>query len=134
MSTDKYTQISVSEEFVSVIEAACSESGVSFLSFIKLSVMSMSMASKDEKMSAVAKLNITEGHWSKSKVKKTIRLTPSFKEAVVDKLKPEFNNNASLMYRASALRMATMKYQIMKSEIMTALEESIRQDYRITIR
>jgi hypothetical protein len=134
MSNDRFTQISVSNEFVSIAESACSEVGASFLSFIKLSVVSMAMANEEERIASTVDLKIAEASWSKEKVKKTIRITPEFKEQVVDKLVPGFNGNASLLYRTSTLRMATMNKQIMKNEIMAALKESIRQNYKITIR
>jgi hypothetical protein len=134
MPTDKFTQISVSGEFVSIVESASSEVGASFLSFIKLSVLSMARADQEERIASMTKLKIAEASWSNEKIKKTIRITPAFKELVVDTLVPEFNNNASLLYRTSALRMANMNTKTMKVEIMTALEESIRQNYNITIR
>jgi hypothetical protein len=134
MSQDKFTQISVSDEFLEVVNSACEKAGTSLLNFIKLSVVSMSKASDEDAVSALAELRLAEGNWGSTRVKKTIRISAEFKELLVEKIVINFNNNASLLYRASAFRMSNMNQQAMMVEVKSALEESIRRNYRILIR
>lgn len=134
MSQDKFTQISVSDEFLAIVSSASEKTGMSLLNFIKLSVVSMSTASSEDRIYALSELMISEGNWGNTRVKKTIRISAEFKELLVDKMVVNFNNNASLLYRASAFRMSNMNQQTMMVEVKSALEESIRRNYRILIR
>lgn len=134
MSQDKFTQISVSDEFLAVVSSASEKAGMSLLNFIKLSVVSMSTARNEERVSTLTELMLAEGNWGSTRVKKTIRISAEFKELLVDKMVVNFNNNASLLYRTSAFRISNMNQQTMMVEVKSALEESIRRNYRILIR
>lgn len=131
MLANKFTQISVPSEFIQLVEGATEHTGTSLLSFIKLSVISMSTADQQERVASIANLRVAEATWGSDRIKKTLRVTPDFKAQVVDALVGEFENNASLLFRASALRMSKMNKQNMKSEINKALDLSIRHRYRI---
>ncbi|MGM3218192.1 hypothetical protein ACSQ5K_26475 [Pseudomonas sp. PhalM4] len=97
MLASKFTQISVSSDFIQLVEEATEQTGTSLLSFIKLSVISMSTADQQERVASIANLRVAEATWGNDRIKKTLRVTPDFKAQIMDTLVGEFENNASLL-------------------------------------
>ena len=131
---DRYAQISVTEDFIREIEKACAITGTSQLSFIKLSVLRMIGKDTEYRTKAAIALQIAESKHTGEKVGKSIRLKESFKAEVADRLAEAFAGNASLMYRASALSLATLPESEMALEVEEAFAVSVNKQYGIKLK